>query len=148
MSAQAEKRTLIAVGGLLVVLASRVFYFQEMFFALLLFAGVFFGLLLLACIIAGVWMFYEKAVISLARWTAKQGYRGLLALRAKLLELAPNSFSIFITCCFAAGSFPPRDPRCFTPSAAHCAAGCGRSFWMPRTSALTPNAPSSICGFC
>ena len=90
MSAQAEKRTLIAVGGLLVVLASRVFYFQEMFFALLLFAGVFFGLLLLACIIAGVWMFYEKAVISLARWTAKQGYRGLLALRAKLLELAPT----------------------------------------------------------
>ena len=90
MSAQAEKRTLIAVGGLLVVLASRVFYFQEMFFALLLFAGVFFGLLLLSCIIAGVWMFYEKAVISLARWTAKQGYRGLLALRAKLLELAPT----------------------------------------------------------
>src|SRR5439155_26310856 len=94
MSAQAEKRTLIAVGGLLVVLASRVFYFQEMFFALLLFAGVFFGLLLLACIIAGVWMIYEKVVISLARWSAKQGYRGLLALRAKLFVLAPNFTSI------------------------------------------------------
>lgn len=91
MSAQAEKRTLVAVCGLLVtVLASRVFYFQELFFALLLFAGVFLGLLLLACIVAGVWMFYEKAVISLARWTVKQGHRGVLALRAKLLELAPS----------------------------------------------------------
>jgi hypothetical protein len=91
MSAQPEKRTLIAVCGLLVtVLASRVFYFQELFFALLLFAGVFFVLLLLACIVAGVWMFYEKAVNSLARWMVKQGHRGLLALRAKLLELAPT----------------------------------------------------------
>ena len=91
MSAQAEKRTLIAVCGLLVtVLASRVFYFQELFFALLLFAGAFFVLLLLACIIAGVWLFYEKAVISLARWTVKQGQRGLLALLAKLVELAPT----------------------------------------------------------
>ena len=35
-------------------------------------------------------MFYEKAVISLARWTVKQGHLALLALRAKLLELAPT----------------------------------------------------------
>ena len=91
MSAQVEKRTLIALCGLLVtVLASRVFYLQELFFALLLFAGAFVALLLLACFIAGVWMFYEKAVISLARWTMKEGHRGLLALRAKLLELAPT----------------------------------------------------------
>ncbi|SRR6266566_239096 len=91
MSARAEKRTLIAVCGLLVtVLASRVFYFQELFFALLLFAGMFFVLLLLACIVAAVWMFYEKAVISLARWTVKQGHRALLDLRARLLELAPT----------------------------------------------------------
>jgi|SRR5215469_51226 len=91
MSARAQKRTLIAVYGLLVtVLASRVFYFQELFFALLLFAGVFFVLLLLACIVAGVWMFYEKAVNSLAAWTVRQGHRTLLSLRTGLLELAPT----------------------------------------------------------
>lgn len=91
MSARAQKRTLIAVCGLLVtVLASRVFYFQELFFALLLFAGMFFVLLLLACIVAGVWMFYEKAVNSLAAWTVRQGHRALPSLRARLLELAPT----------------------------------------------------------
>jgi len=91
MSARAQKRTLIAVCGLLVtVLASRVFYFQELFFALLLFAGVFFVLLFLACIVAGVWMFYEKAVNSFAAWTVRQGHRALLSLRARLLELAPT----------------------------------------------------------
>ena len=91
MSARAQKRTLIAVCGLLVtVLASRVFYFQELFFALLLFAGVFFVLLFLACIAAGVWMFYEKAVNSLAAWTVRQGHRALLSLRARILELAPT----------------------------------------------------------
>ena len=87
MSAQAKKRTLIAACGLLVtVLASRVFYFQELFFALLLFAGVFFVLLLLACILAGVWMLYVKAAIYLARWTVEQGSRAWLPLRARLLE--------------------------------------------------------------
>jgi hypothetical protein len=91
MAAQAQKRTLIAVCGLLVtVLASQVFYFQELFFALLLFAGVFFVLLFLACIVAGVWMFYEKAVNSFAAWTVRQGHRALLSLRARLLELAPT----------------------------------------------------------
>ena len=91
MSPQAKKRTLIAACGLLVtVLASRVFYFQELFFALLLFAGFFFVLLLLACIVAGMWMLYAKAVIYLARWTVKQGHRAFLSLRARLLELAPT----------------------------------------------------------
>ena len=90
MSARTEKRTLVAVCGLLVtVLAWRVFYFEELFFALLLFAGVFFVLLLLACIVAGVWMFYEKAVNYLAAWTVKRGHRALRSLRARLLELAP-----------------------------------------------------------
>lgn len=91
MSPKAKKCTLIAACGLLVtVLASRVFYFQELFFALLLFAGMFFVLLLLACILAGVWMLYEKAVISLAEWTVKQGHRALPPIRARLLELAPT----------------------------------------------------------
>jgi hypothetical protein len=92
MSPQAKKRTLIAACGLLVtVLAWRVFYFQELFFALLLFAGVFFVLLLLACIVAGAWMLYVKAVIYLAQWTAEQGHRAWLPLRARLSELAPTT---------------------------------------------------------
>ena len=91
MSPQAKKRTLIAACGLLVtVLASRVFYFQDLFFALLLFAGVFFILLLLACMVAGVWMLYEKAVTDLARWTVKQGHGALLPLRTMLLDEAPT----------------------------------------------------------
>lgn len=91
MSPKAKKRALIAACGLLVtVLASRIFYFQELFFALLLFAGLFFVLLFLACIVAGVWMLYEKVVISLAVWTVKQGHRALPPVRARLLELAPT----------------------------------------------------------
>jgi hypothetical protein len=89
MSPQAKKRTLIAACGLLVtVLASRVFYFQELFCALLLFAGVFFVLLLLSCIVAGVLMVYVKAVTYLARWMVKQGHRALLPLRTMLLDEA------------------------------------------------------------
>lgn len=91
MSPQAKKRTLIAAWGLLVtVLASRVFYFQELFFALLLFAGLFLAFLLLACIVAGVLMLYVKAVTYLARWTVKQGHRALLPLRTMLLDEAPT----------------------------------------------------------
>ena len=92
MSPKAKKRTLIAAcGPLVTVLASRVFYFQELFFALLLFAGVFFVLLLLACIVVGVWMLYVKGVIHLAQWTVEQGHRAWLPLRARLLELAPTA---------------------------------------------------------
>lgn len=90
MSPQAKKRTLIAACGLLVtVLASRVFYLQELFFALLLFAGAFSVLLLLACIVTMVWMLYVKAVMYLAAWTVKQGHRALLPLRT-ILDEAPT----------------------------------------------------------
>ena len=90
MSPQAKKRTLIAACGLLVtVLASRVFYFQELFFALLLFAGAFSVLLLLACIVTTAWMLYVKAVMYLAAWTVKQGHRALLPLRT-MLDEAPT----------------------------------------------------------
>lgn len=90
MSPQAKKRTLIAACGLLVtVLASRVFYFEELFFALLLFAGAFSVLLLLACIVTMVWMLYVKAVMYLAAWTVKQGHRALLPLRT-ILDEAPT----------------------------------------------------------
>lgn len=90
MSPQAKKGTLIAACGLLATVpASRVFYFQELFFALLLFAGVFFIVLLLACMVAGVWMLYAKAVMYLAAWIVKQGHRALLPLRTRLFEQAP-----------------------------------------------------------
>ena len=90
MSPQAKKRTLMAACGLLVtVLASRVFYFEELFFALLLFAGAFSVLLLLACIVTMVWMLYVKAVMYLAAWTVKQGHRALLPLRT-ILDEAPT----------------------------------------------------------
>jgi len=91
MSPQAKKGTLIAACGLLVtVLAWRVFYFQELFFAFLLFAGVFFILLLLACIVTGVWMLYAKAVMYLAAWMVKQGHRALLPFRTRPFEQAPT----------------------------------------------------------
>ena len=91
MSQRAKKRTVIAACGLVVTgLTSRVFYFQELFFSLLLFAGVFFVLLLLAVIVAGVWMLYKRAVIYLAAWTVEQGHRLLPPVRARLLELAPR----------------------------------------------------------
>ena len=91
MSLQAKKCMLIAACGLLVtVFASRIFYFQELFFALLLFAGVFFVLLLLACIVAGMWMLYQETVNYLAAWAVKQGHRAWPPLRASLLELAPR----------------------------------------------------------
>lgn len=135
MSPQAKKRTLIAACGLLVtVLASRVFYFQDLFFALLLFAGVFFILLLLACIVAGVWMLYEKAVTDLARWTVKQGHGALLPLRTMLLDEAPT-----ISRTDGSASAPAHN------SLRPC---CDRSGRFYRTSAPTPNVPPSICGFC
>jgi hypothetical protein len=91
MSPQAKKRTLVVACGLLVtLLGSRVFYFQELFFALLLFAGLFFILLLLACIVAGVWMLYEKGMVYLANWTVKQGHRAIPPMRAMVLSLTPT----------------------------------------------------------
>lgn len=98
MSTRAKKRTVIAACGLLITgLASRVFYFQELFFSLLLFAGVFFVLLLLAVIMAGVWMLYERAVTYVAAWTVQQGHRALPPLRARLLALAPRITKAFAT---------------------------------------------------
>ena len=92
MSPNAKKRLLIAACGLLVtVVASRIFYIQELFFALLLFAGVFFVLLFLACIVAGVWLLYEKVVLSLAVWTVKQGHGALPRVRARILDLASTA---------------------------------------------------------
>lgn len=82
---------LIALCGIpATVLASRIFYFQELFFAFLLFAMLFLILLLVAGIAVCVWMLYVRAVVYLAARTARQGQRALPAVRATVLWLAPT----------------------------------------------------------
>lgn len=84
-------RILIAVCAIpAVILAFRSFYFQELFFAFLLFAIAFLILALMAGIAVGVWMLYARTVVFLATRTAKQGQRALPAARATVLWLAPT----------------------------------------------------------
>lgn len=95
MTAQAKRYTLIALCGLPVtVLAFQSFFFQELFFAFLLFAMVFLVLLVAACLLVGVWVLYERAVVYLATWTVKQGsragHRTLPLVQAVVLWLAPT----------------------------------------------------------
>ncbi len=91
MTAQTKRRALIAACGLLVtVLAFRVFYFQELFFALLLFAGGYLILLLLVLLALGVWSLYARGVVYLAARAAEQGHRTLPLLRILVLWLAPT----------------------------------------------------------
>ena len=94
MTAQAKRRTLkvllVACGVPATVSAFRSFYFQELFFAFLLFAIVFLILLLMAGAAVGVWMLYARAVVYLATRTARQGQRALPAARATVLWLAPT----------------------------------------------------------
>src|SRR5690348_2703763 len=94
MTAQAKRRALeallVACGIPATVFAFRSFYFQELFFAFLLFAMAFLLLLLMAAIAVGSWMLYARAVVYLATRTAKQGQRALPATRATVLWLAPT----------------------------------------------------------
>ena len=94
MTAQAKRRTLrvllVACGIPATVFAFRSFYFQELFFAFLLFAMAFAVLLLMAAIAVGVWMLYARVVVYLATRTAKQGQCALPAARATVLWLAPT----------------------------------------------------------
>lgn len=94
MTAQAKRRTLkvllVACGFPATVFAFRSFYFQELFFAFLLFALAFAVFLLMAAIAVGVWMLYARAVTYLATRTAQQGQRALPATRATILWLAPT----------------------------------------------------------
>lgn len=94
MAPQTKRRmltALIALCGLPVtVRASRVFYFQELFFAFLLFAMVFLILVLMAGIAVGVWMLYTRAVVYVAARTVKHGQRALPTMRATVLWLAPT----------------------------------------------------------
>ena len=94
MSAQAKRYTqkilLVACGIPATVFAFRSFYFQELFFAFLLFAIVFLILLLAAGLAVGAWMLYARAVVYLATRTAEQGRHALPLFRALVLWLAPS----------------------------------------------------------
>src|SRR5260370_42143406 len=91
MTARAKWRISLALCGLLVtVLASRVFYFQELFFAFLLFAMGFLIFLLMAAVGIGVWLLYARTVVYLSTRTVKQGHHALPSVRALVLWLAPT----------------------------------------------------------
>lgn len=91
MRSKTWRRTLIAMCALpATILAFRSFYFQELFFAFLLFAMVFLILLLMAAIAVGIWVLYARAVVYLATRTAEQGRHALPLFRALVLWLAPT----------------------------------------------------------
>jgi len=91
MTAQAKRRTLIALCGLpVLVLAFQSFYFQELFFAFLLFAMAFLVLLVMAGIAVAAWIVYARAVVYVATRTAQQGRRAMPIMRAMVLWLAPT----------------------------------------------------------
>ncbi|HVH72981.1 MAG TPA: hypothetical protein VNB49_17980 [Candidatus Dormibacteraeota bacterium] len=86
---RAFKALLIACGLPVIVLASRSFYFQELFFAFLLFAGVFLILLVIAGLAVALWVLCAQAMVYLATRTATQGPQALPLSRAIVLCLAP-----------------------------------------------------------
>ena len=91
MPAQTKWRALMAAFGLLVtVLASRVFYFQELFFAFLFFAVAYLILVLLVGLALGLWFLYARIVVYLAVHAAKQGRHAMPLLRVLVLWLAPT----------------------------------------------------------
>src|SRR6266849_2068422 len=91
MTEQVRRRALLAACGLLAaVLASRVFYFQELFFAFLLFAAAYLIFLVLAALAVGFWFLYARGVVYLASRAAKQGHRALPLARVLVLWLAPT----------------------------------------------------------
>src|SRR5258708_22416742 len=84
-------RALICACGLLVaVLAFRVFYIQELFFAFLFFAIVFLLLLLMAAAVFCVLYAYAKGMAYLAVRINAQGHHALPMVRILVLWLAPT----------------------------------------------------------
>jgi hypothetical protein len=91
MTAQTKRRALMAACGLLAaVLAFRVFYFQELFFAFLFFAAGYVILLVLVALAVGLWLLYARGVIYFATRATEQGHRALPLLRVLVLWLAPT----------------------------------------------------------
>jgi len=91
MTAQIKRRALIVACGLLAAfLVSRVFYFQELFFAFLLFAALFLFFLLVAGLACGLWFLYARLVVYLASRVVAQGHQALPLFRVLVLWLAPT----------------------------------------------------------
>lgn len=91
MTAKARRRALIVSGGLLAaVLASRIFFLQELLFAFLLFAAAYLVLLVLVALGVGLWLLYARGVVFLATRAAEQGHRALPLVRVLVLWLAPT----------------------------------------------------------
>src|SRR5258708_4428499 len=84
-------RALICACGLLVtVLAFRVFYIRELFFAFLFFAILFLLLLLMAAVVFCVLYLYAKGMAYLAVRISAQGHRALPLFRILVLWIAPS----------------------------------------------------------
>lgn len=91
MGSKFWRLTLLVICGIpAAVFTLRSFYFQELFFAFLLFAMAFLVLLLMAAIAVGAWMLYARGVVYLATRTAEQGRHALPLFRALVLWLAPT----------------------------------------------------------
>src|SRR5260370_9986212 len=84
-------RALICACGLLVaVLAFRVFYIQELFFAFVFFAILFLLLLLMAAAVFCVLYAYAKGMAYLAVRITAQGHHALPLFRVRVLWFAPT----------------------------------------------------------
>lgn len=91
MAAQTKRcALLVALGFLVAVLTWQVFYFQELFFALLLFAIGFLLLLLAAGLLYGLWFAYSRTVVYLASRAVDEGHHAIPQLRVLILWLAPT----------------------------------------------------------
>ena len=86
-----KRRALIcAFGLLLAVLASRVLYIQELFFAFLFFALAYLLLLLVVAVVFCVLYLYARGTTYLAVRISAQGHRALPLFRVLVLWFAPT----------------------------------------------------------
>jgi hypothetical protein len=86
-----KRRALIcACGLLLTVLAFRVFYIQELFFAFLFFALAYLLLLLLVAVAFCALYLYARGMTYLAVRISAQGHRALPVFRVLVLWFAPT----------------------------------------------------------
>lgn len=91
MDRQVRRRALIAALGILApVVAWRYFFFQELFFAFLLFAAGYLLILVVVGLAFALWFVYARGVVFLATQTVRSGHRALPLLRVMVLWLAPT----------------------------------------------------------
>ena len=90
-----KQRALIgACGLLLAVLAFRLFYVQELFFAFLFFALAYLLLLLVVAVVFCVVYLYARGMTYLAVSISAQGHRALPLFRVLVLWFAPTATEI------------------------------------------------------